>query len=94
MAGSMKSSLSKATNQHRNTKAGREAMPDSDFAIPERRMYRIDDAAHARDALARVVQDGTPADIARVRAAVAKRYPGIEQASAKQKMADRIFKKA
>lgn len=94
MADMSKSPLSKATNQHRNTNAGRAEMSDADFAIPERKMYRIDDAAHARDALARVVQDGTPADIARVRAAVAKRYPGIEQASAKQKIVDRIFKKA
>lgn len=94
MAGPSKSPLSKATNQKRNTKAGRAAMSPDDFAIPERMMYRIDDAAHARDALGRVVQAGSPADIARVRAAVAKRYPGIEQASGKQKMVDRIFKKA
>lgn len=93
MAGNMKSPLSAATNEKRNTKSGREAMPDSDFAIPERRMYRIDDAAHARDALSRVEQDGSPEDIARVRAAVAKRYPNIQQASKKQRIADRIFKK-
>lgn len=93
MAVSRKSSLSAATNERRNTKAGREQMPDSDFAIPERREYRIDDAAHARDALSRVVQDGSPEDIARVRAAVAKRYPNIGQASKKQRIADRIFKK-
>lgn len=59
----------------RLTTAERDALPASDFAIPESRDYPIQNASHARDALARVAADGTPAEQARVRAAVAKRYP-------------------
>lgn len=54
----------------------RNALPDSAFALPGRR-YPIHDLAHARDALARVAQNGTPAEQAKVRAAVSRRYPGI-----------------
>lgn len=55
----------------------RAQLPSSDFAIPERRSYPIQDEAHARDALSRVAANGTPAEKARVRAAVHKRYPDI-----------------
>jgi hypothetical protein len=48
----------------------------SNFALPGRR-YPIHDANHARNALARVSQHGTPAEKAKVRAAVHKKYPGI-----------------
>lgn len=61
----------------------RERLPRSAFAIPERApapgSYPIPDAVHARNALARVAQDGTPAERARVRAAVHRRFPGIEE---------------
>ena len=49
------------------------------FALPEQRKYPIPDKAHARNALARVAQDGTPKEQKEVRAAVKKRYPGIGQ---------------
>jgi len=38
----------------------REALPDSVFAIPEERKYPIHDKNHARAALARVTEFGTP----------------------------------
>lgn len=72
-----KSSLSKKTNARRNTKRGRAKMKASSFALPGKKKYRIDDAAHARNALARVAQHGTPAEKKRVRAAVKRKYPSI-----------------
>lgn len=59
------------------TTRGRKKLADSKFAIPEKRAYPIHDASHARNALARVSQHGTPAEKRRVRAAVKKRYPSI-----------------
>jgi hypothetical protein len=47
------------------------------FALPGKRKYPIPDKAHARNALARVAQNGTPAEQKKVRAAVKKRFPGI-----------------
>jgi hypothetical protein len=72
-----KSKLPKTTNAKRNTKSGRAAMPSSDFAIPSQKAYRIDDPAHARDALSRVAANGTPAQQKTVQAAVKKKYPSI-----------------
>jgi hypothetical protein len=63
------------------TSKGRNQIKDSNFAIPETRSYPIQDATHARNALARVAQNGTPAEKAKVRAAVARKYPGIEQSN-------------
>jgi hypothetical protein len=53
-------------------------MPKGDFALPGRR-YPIEDKAHARDALSRVSQDGTPTEKAAVRGKVLARFPGIKQ---------------
>lgn len=61
------------------TAAKRKAIPSKDFAGPGR-SYPINDASHARNALARVSQHGTPALKSRVRAAVKRKYPGIKQA--------------
>jgi hypothetical protein len=58
--------------------AERKGLKTSDFALPKERAYPIHDAAHARDALARVSQSGTPDEQAKVRAAVRKRYPKID----------------
>jgi len=55
----------------------RRRLPDSAFAIPEKRAYPIHDEAHARNALARVSAYGTPEEKKRVRAAVHRRYPNI-----------------
>ena len=71
----------------RLTPSDRRALPKSDFALPERAgtakgkaaggSYPIPDKAHARNALARVAQHGTPAEKAEVRRRVHERYPDI-----------------
>jgi hypothetical protein len=58
------------------TAKGRAAIPTKNFAGPGR-SYPIEDASHARNALARVSQFGSPALKAKVRAKVAKKYPGM-----------------
>lgn len=63
------------------TYRARKKLPRKAFAIPEERAYPIHDIAHARNALARVSQFGTPEEKRRVRAAVARRYPQIDIAS-------------
>lgn len=57
----------------------RKRLPASDFAGPNR-SYPIPDKSHARNALARVSQHGSPAEKQAVRAAVHRRYPGIGKA--------------
>jgi hypothetical protein len=52
----------------------RQALPDSSFAIPGQRKYPIHDLSHARNALSRVAQQGTPEEQRLVRAAVARKY--------------------
>jgi hypothetical protein len=64
------------------TTAGRKRIKKSSFALPGRR-YPIHDASHARNALARVSQHGTPSEKNRVRAAVRRKYPGIKVAKKK-----------
>jgi len=59
------------------TAAKRNSLPRGSFALPGRR-YPIHDEAHARNALARVSQHGTPEEKARVRAAVKRRWPAID----------------
>jgi hypothetical protein len=58
------------------TTARRNALPKTAFAGPDR-SYPINDRSHARNALARVSQNGTDAVKAKVRAAVHRKYPGI-----------------
>jgi hypothetical protein len=86
-----RSPLSAKTNATRNTKRGRAAMPASDFALPGKK-YRIDDAAHARDALGRAAQNATPAQQATIRAAVKRKYPSIQLATPKSGRAKRTGK--
>jgi len=57
-------------------KADRSKIPASKFALPGRR-YPIEDAAHARNALARVAQKGTPAEKGAVRRKVGRLYSGL-----------------
>lgn len=66
-------------NMGKLTAAKRKAIPSKDFAGPDR-SYPINDASHARNALSRVSQHGSPALKSRVRAAVKRKYPGIKQA--------------
>ena len=58
------------------TAKARNAIPTKNFAGPDR-SYPIEDASHARNALSRVSQHGSPALKARVRAKVHKKYPSI-----------------
>ena len=56
----------------------RKRMRDTTFAIPSKRKYPIPDLSHARNALARVAQYGTPAEKAQVRKAVCKKFPSLK----------------
>jgi hypothetical protein len=61
------------------TTATRKKIPTREFALPGRR-YPIEDEAHARNALARVAQDGTPAEKRAVRGKVHRQFPDLKQA--------------
>lgn len=65
--------MAKLTAENRNRLRG------SQFADPAHRAYPINDASHARNALARVSQFGSPEIKAKVRAAVKRQYPFIRQ---------------
>lgn len=54
----------------------RKKLPASDFALGKGH-YPINDKSHARNDLARISQFGSPAQKARVRAAVHKKFPSI-----------------
>ncbi len=58
------------------TAKGRKHIAPKNFALGGGR-YPIEDASHARNALARVAQHGTPAQKAEVRAKVHAKFPGI-----------------
>lgn len=55
----------------------RKALSGAQFAIPSKRQYPINNAAHARNALSRVVQNGTAAQKKQVRTAVKRKFPSI-----------------
>lgn len=57
----------------------RKRMKSSSFALPSKRKYPIPDKSHARNALARVAQHGTPAEKKAVRARVTKKYPSLKK---------------
>jgi hypothetical protein len=63
----------------------RKKLPTTSFAEPAKRAYPINDRNHARNALSRVAQNGTPAEKAQVRAAVKKKYPDIGSGNSKKK---------
>ena len=62
------------------TTATRKKIPTSEFALSGRR-YPVEDEAHARNALSRVSQDGTPAEKTTVRRKVRRLFPGLKQES-------------
>lgn len=62
----------------------RNKLPDSAFALPGRR-YPIHDEGHARAALARVAQFGTPHEQAVVRRKVKARYPRMQMEQSESK---------
>lgn len=55
----------------------RKALKPSQFALGEDK-YPIPDEAHARNAISRVMQNGTPAQQAIVKAAVRRKFPQIK----------------
>ena len=72
----------------------RKHLPSSSFALPGHGQgpqgkgsgsYPIPDEAHARNALARVAQHGSPEEKARVRSAVHRKFPEILQRLTKKK---------
>lgn len=75
----------------------RKKMPKSSFAVPSKREggkggYPIPDKSHARNALARVSQFGSPAEKAKVRAKVHKKFPGIGKKGKGRKARGKIAK--
>jgi hypothetical protein len=62
------------------TAAARRKIKPSNFALSGGR-YPIHDISHARNALARVAQHGTPSEKAKVRAAVHRKYPSLAKTS-------------
>ncbi len=62
------------------TAAARKAIPTKNFAGPKR-SYPINDASHARNALARVSQFGSSGLKAKVRAKVHAKYPSIKMSN-------------
>ena len=56
----------------------RRRLPDSAFVFPDDRAYPIHDEAHGRNALARGKQHESGARLAKIIAAVKRRYPNIE----------------
>jgi hypothetical protein len=63
----------------------RKKLGKSAFALPGKRKYPIPDKAHARNALARVAQNGTKAEQRKVKAAVTKRFPSLGKKSKTKK---------
>jgi hypothetical protein len=59
----------------------RRRMPKRTFAIPGKRKYPVHDIAHARAAIQRVRQHGSPAEKRRVFAAIRRRYPALARRS-------------
>ena len=69
----------------RLTYSQRKNMKKSEFAVPSKRKggkggYPIPDKSHARNALARVSQFGSPAEKKEVRAKVHAKFPDIGKA--------------
>jgi hypothetical protein len=55
----------------------RKELPTKSFAEPDKRRYPIENVGHAKNALSRVSQFGSPAEKIKVRRAVKKKYPSI-----------------
>ena len=82
----------------RLTTAERNALPDSAFAIPSKRKYPEEDAGHAKAALARAGEYGTPAVKAAVRRNAAaqfgmtgKKKPTSKMGAQTKRISDRML---
>jgi len=71
--------------QRKLTYQQKQNLPKKSFVYPGKRKYPIEDLAHARNALARVSANGTPAEKKAVRSAVAKKFPQIQMSKARFK---------
>lgn len=63
----------------------RKDLPKKDFVFKKKRAYPIEDKSHARNALARVSQYGSPSEKAKVERAVHSKYPGIKTKALQKK---------
>lgn len=61
------------------TAKGRKQVKSKNFVFPKTKKYPIHDLPHARNALSRVAQHGTPSEKAAVKRAVYKKYPGLKK---------------
>jgi hypothetical protein len=61
------------------TSKARNALTDDSFVFPGERRYPIHDINHARNALARVAQNGSPSEQSAVRSAVHQKYPELKE---------------
>lgn len=77
----------------RLTTAQRNALPDSDFAGPGR-SFPIEDATHARNALARGAQNAGPKLQGKIKGKVERKFPKIDVASPRMAAVKNIAKKA
>jgi hypothetical protein len=71
--------VNKVLSDHRLTPNERSHMSKTTFVFQKDRRYPIPDKSHARNALARVSQHGTPAERSKVRGAVHRKFPTIGQ---------------
>lgn len=74
----------------------RNDLPDSAFAIitaDGERKYPINDLSHARNALARVSQHGSPSEKKQVRDSVYRKYPELDPEKKKREKLKAAFKK-
>ncbi len=78
--------LSEALEERKLSYKARKELPDSAFVFPNERKYPIHDIAHARNALARVAQHGTPEEQEKVKAAVYKKYPQLRPDNEKESL--------
>lgn len=69
----------------------RKAMPKADFALPKEKAYPIENKAHARNALARVSEFGSPAEKSEVKAKVKEKFPSIDAKKPKGMNDDHAF---
>lgn len=68
----------------------RKRLSSSTFIFPKERKYPIPDESHGRDAIARAAQNLGPSGVAKVKAAVHKKFPNIHvEGEPAKKRADR-----